>query len=194
MLAPEISKMPPLFVMLPAPLKLPLKVILLLPPIVEVPEKLNPLPRVVVKLDCKVPPFNASAPVPNAFVATPICKVPFVKVVAPEYELLLPPETINVPVLAFSVMLPAPLKLPPKVVMALLVSLKVPLVKVPVPLRAKLLLPLIAVLPAIVKLLASVAPTVACKLPPFNASAPVPNAFVATPICKVPLVKVVVPE
>lgn len=110
------------------------------PLIVAVPPTVKLFASVAVKLDCKLPPFNASALVPNAFVATPIRKVPLVTVVAPLNELLFAPEIANIP-LPFCVNADEPLKLPLSVVVAELVFVSVPLVNVPAPLNVKLLLP-----------------------------------------------------
>ena len=119
-----MSKVPPtpFWVMPPAPLRLPLKVMvlavfvtlstlllfkvpvplrvrLLVPPIegVLLAAKTKLLPKLAVSEDLKVPPFKLSVPVPRAFVATPICRMPLVSVVIPVYELLLAPEMLNVP-------------------------------------------------------------------------------------------------
>src|SRR5579862_6429256 len=177
---------------------LPLNVKLLVPLIVAV----SPVPIVkllamdAVSVDCNAPPFNASEPVPNALVAAPTSSVPAVNVTAPVNKVaLFVPETINAPPGAFSVNAPLPLKSLLNVVMAEFVTVKLlPFVILPVPLNVKLAAPLIVAAPPTVKLLVSVAVSVNCKSPPFKSNAPLPNAFVATAICNVPAVKVVVPE
>ncbi len=60
------------------------------------------------------------------------------------------------------------------------------------PLKVRSFEPLIGGSTASVKLLASEAVRLDCKLPPFRARALVPRALVAAPICKVPAVRVVV--
>ena len=92
---------------------------------------------------------------------------------------------------------PAPLKLPLSViVLAVFVTLRVLLLfKVPVPLSVILLAPPIVgvLLAATTKLLAKAVVSEEFNVPPFKFRVPVPSAFVATPICRVPLVRVVAP-
>src|SRR5579883_9812 len=128
-----------------------------------------------------VPPFNASAPVPNGsrlLFAT--CKVPDVKVIAPVKPLLLPP-TETVPPAAFSVRAPAPDK-PLKEVVPVLVTFNALLLlpNEPALLKVKLLEPAIVAvspLPTLKLLLPKVAFVKLCSVPPLSASAPVPNAL-----------------
>src|SRR5579883_1044928 len=103
---------------------------------------------------------------------------------------------INVPPLAFSVILPA---LPaPKllliVVVPVLPTVNVPLLNVPTPLIVMLFVPPMLVEPPTLNALANVDVKLDCNVPPFNASEPLPNALVAAPTCNVPAVNVVVPE
>src|SRR5207253_768823 len=100
-----------------------------------------------VRLDCSVPPLRVRLPVPRALLATPTVRVPLVGVTAPLHPLLFDPETMRVP-LVFSVSAPEPLRLPDRVVVAVLVTVRVePLLRVPLPDRVRLLLPPMAALP-----------------------------------------------
>ena len=112
------------------------------------------------------------------------------------------------PITPLNVIVPAPLKFKlPKPLLLPLIAPKVtvpaefvtfrvlPEFNVPVPLKVRLFALLIAgvALAANVKSLARVVVKDALKVPPFKFNVPVPRAFVATPIRKVPLVKVVLP-
>jgi len=112
----------------------PLKVKLLEPLIVVVATIVKLFAITALTEAFTLPELKDSAPVPKALVATPICSVPCVNDVVPLKLLLLVPENTNVPVTVFSVIAAAPLKLPLNVVIAVLLSVKEPLVSVPVPL------------------------------------------------------------
>ena len=117
------------------------------PLMVAAPPTVKLLARLAVRLDCRLPPFRARAPVPNPFVAEPTCNVPVVLVTVPVYEPLAP-ETMSVPVaVELSVSDAAPLNAPLKVVVLVLVSVNVLPVMVPAPLNVMALVPPIVVTP-----------------------------------------------
>src|SRR5207253_5972314 len=89
---------------------LPDRVRLLPPSRVALPPTVKAFVSAAVRLDARVPPLSATAPVPRALLATPTVSVPEVSVTAPPKPLLLAPETIRVPPPAFSVSAPG---LPP---------------------------------------------------------------------------------
>ena len=85
---------------------------------------------------------------------------------------------------------PVPLNAPPKLVVLLLLTVKVPLFKLPAG-KLMMLPPSMIALPPTVKLLfARVVVCAAVNVPPFRFNTPLPNGLLAFDACKVPLDRV----
>lgn len=187
-LAELMPAAPPLTVILPASVVVPE------PLLFRLPARLKVLLRTWFKpVRLRIPPLETTA----LAVLAPRLLLTFM--VAPEPTVVVP---VKLPLLPLRVTLPALwLILPlPESALAMLrlpesASVRVlPLPIVPVdPVKLRLWLPLMLVLPPTLKLFAMVAVSEDCKLPPFRFKLPLPRAFVALPTIKLPLLNVVLP-